>query len=590
MKLCPYCWEMIQNVAKKCRYCWEWLKDEKEAKVKVLKTNKKINLNEKDKLAGNKWTSLSKNSRITPKSRKVNSNKTYNAINRRDKIIAWLLDCLLAITIIWWFINIYKVFKWKKTLWFCRIGLDYYKDWYEVDIKNLSKRYWLYAPFLAAFIVPIILLCSIIGSKIIFYYFNITIVNIRVLVMILNVIECLRNNSSFLDKLLWIELKKLKESNKKYENIPQEWNKLSEAQKSSLIKKFPIGIGWKILAFFFPWFYFLWTRNYLLFFVYIIWMVVASITSNWTVEMILFLFVFLIVIDLSFNLGRFAYDWESWKMKDYLIENKNLKDEWYAVRCKNFNIWFWIVLLISIIIWGFFLSRLHEQQEKYWWMRKESTIQENSSSLYNSKTELNDSFESRQLWKLIKWKDIYGNKNADVSLIVYCSPDLDACKGLLAQNRSLQEIVDISLWSVNMIYVHLPFDEFLENSFKKSEILACAMDKLNDKNFYNFLEDVYMDDGLSINWVYDLASEYWLDKNALQNCVSIWVWKSKVEDDITRLNYNSSNFWLKDNTPNWLQFWLPSVIIRNKTNGLYSVVKWFYDKDTYSNNINSLLD
>ena len=27
MKQCPYCWEQIQNEAKKCRHCWEWLEE-----------------------------------------------------------------------------------------------------------------------------------------------------------------------------------------------------------------------------------------------------------------------------------------------------------------------------------------------------------------------------------------------------------------------------------------------------------------------------------------------------------------------------------------------------------------------------------
>ena len=32
MKTCPFCWEEIQDVAKKCRYCWEWFDDEETSK------------------------------------------------------------------------------------------------------------------------------------------------------------------------------------------------------------------------------------------------------------------------------------------------------------------------------------------------------------------------------------------------------------------------------------------------------------------------------------------------------------------------------------------------------------------------------
>ena len=43
MKVCPYCWENIQNTAKKCRYCWERLNNEVEKDSIERTENKKKN-------------------------------------------------------------------------------------------------------------------------------------------------------------------------------------------------------------------------------------------------------------------------------------------------------------------------------------------------------------------------------------------------------------------------------------------------------------------------------------------------------------------------------------------------------------------
>jgi hypothetical protein len=42
MKACPYCWEKIQNVAKKCRFCWEFLEWEKKSEIKNSSDKSKL--------------------------------------------------------------------------------------------------------------------------------------------------------------------------------------------------------------------------------------------------------------------------------------------------------------------------------------------------------------------------------------------------------------------------------------------------------------------------------------------------------------------------------------------------------------------
>lgn len=40
MKTCPYCWEKIQNIAKKCKFCWEWIEKNGSKNAKETKDNK----------------------------------------------------------------------------------------------------------------------------------------------------------------------------------------------------------------------------------------------------------------------------------------------------------------------------------------------------------------------------------------------------------------------------------------------------------------------------------------------------------------------------------------------------------------------
>jgi hypothetical protein len=49
MKTCPYCWEEIQDIAKKCRYCWEWLEEKENPKVKKNENKHKSKKDSKTK-------------------------------------------------------------------------------------------------------------------------------------------------------------------------------------------------------------------------------------------------------------------------------------------------------------------------------------------------------------------------------------------------------------------------------------------------------------------------------------------------------------------------------------------------------------
>lgn len=130
MKNCPFCWEKIQDIAKKCRFCGEWLQEWNKEEVKIEKKVEKI------KISGELWL--------------------------WKRIVANIIDIIATyIFWIWFIINIYLYYSASTTIWL-KIFWSQIIDKKTKEIPNggsLTKRFftkyfWL---FLGVFIILFII-------------------------------------------------------------------------------------------------------------------------------------------------------------------------------------------------------------------------------------------------------------------------------------------------------------------------------------------------------------------------------------------------------------------------------------------------
>ena len=125
MKTCPYCWEKIQDVAKKCRYCWERVNNSEENNwvYRISKPFEKEFVGKRDNTSSEKNYTKNFSSGFSNTAKKSSSNKNkdyfknlWKSLNGLGKylwntfgtiIIIWLIAFLIRL-IFFWFDDIWK--------------------------------------------------------------------------------------------------------------------------------------------------------------------------------------------------------------------------------------------------------------------------------------------------------------------------------------------------------------------------------------------------------------------------------------------------------------------------------------------------
>ncbi len=128
---------------------------------------------------------------------------------------------------------------------------------------------------------------------------------------------------------------------------------------------------------------------------------------------------------------------------------------------------------------------------------------------------------------------VYGNKNAEISLIEYSDFECPFCKLF---NKTPKQIVDASNGKVNWVYRHFPLDKHI-NAQKEAEASECANELGGNDKFWKFEEKIFErttsnGTGFALADLVPLAKELGLDQNKFKTCLDSGKYAKHVQQDM----------------------------------------------------------
>ena len=130
-----------------------------------------------------------------------------------------------------------------------------------------------------------------------------------------------------------------------------------------------------------------------------------------------------------------------------------------------------------------------------------------------------------------KTEHVYGNPEAQVSLIEYSDFECPYCKTVHATAKRL---VDESKGQVNWVYRHFPLEMHNPGAQKQAEASECAAELGGNDVFWKFTDAIYTrtrsgGKGFPLENLGPLAVEVGLDKAAFEQCLSSGKYAHKIQ-------------------------------------------------------------
>jgi protein-disulfide isomerase len=128
---------------------------------------------------------------------------------------------------------------------------------------------------------------------------------------------------------------------------------------------------------------------------------------------------------------------------------------------------------------------------------------------------------------------IYGNPDAEISLIEYSDYECPFCKRF---HPTAKRIVDSYKGKVNWVYRHFPLENHNPLAQKEAEASECAADLGGNKAFWKYSDLIYARTrsngrGLSIDALIPMAVEIGLNEEEFKICLDSEKFKDKVKAD-----------------------------------------------------------
>lgn len=129
---------------------------------------------------------------------------------------------------------------------------------------------------------------------------------------------------------------------------------------------------------------------------------------------------------------------------------------------------------------------------------------------------------------------IYGNPDAEISLIEYSDFECSYCKSF---HTRVKPVVETYGGRVNWVYRHFPLNIHNPGAQKQAEASECANELGGNEAFWKYADAIYArtksnGKGFPINKLVPLAKEIGLDETEFQSCLKSGRYTERVQEDL----------------------------------------------------------
>lgn len=280
---------------------------------------------------------------------------------------------------------------------------------------------------------------------------------------------------------------------------------------------------------------------------------------------LLFLFLFLVITILS------VYIIVDYKLSKFslVIRNEIIQNEYDKVWWKeNFE----YVKKMSI-------EQLNQTKGMYGDSLSNTTTTTNINSQTAQNETLSRSDQIEFFNKLKQDSYILWDKNAKITMIEYSDLECPYC-AKFHNEWTIKKLLEKYPWDFNYIFKHYPLPSHKQAPME-AEAAECVWELWWEEKFFLFIDRVFTTTKSSWNSfsalsISELASEIWVSKDEVYNCINSWKYKQKIDNSI----YEWWSLWVS---------WTPSSIIINNETGQFNWLPWAYPIENYISIIDSFL-
>lgn len=173
---------------------------------------------------------------------------------------------------------------------------------------------------------------------------------------------------------------------------------------------------------------------------------------------------------------------------------------------------------------------------------------------------------------ILSTRPVRGDKDARFTILEYTELHCPYCQRH-SQSNTINDVLKAFPEKVNSVSMHYIIHG--EDALNLAAAMECVAELKSDK-FYDVFEEAFNAYPVNMDWLVDIATKLWVNKNDLQSCIDEWRYTKAVED---MMDQWKTVFGVK---------WTPGNVIIDRETWKFQLIPGAYPADSFIEALNNM--